>query len=325
MSASTFPAVRSWIYGDVLLKSLVCEYEIDLPATCRLLQVGLNDTYLLTTRHAQHVVRFYRAQRGAAEVSYELDLVNHLAVKGVSVAAPIPTKDGHFALPFLTPEGTRHLVVFTYAAGIPVAWTDPEQCYLAGRLLGAIHYASDDFVSSHSSRQPELGRLIDESLEAIRPYLLHRSADWEFLGAFTKQLSIRAYAAVRMGLDWGACHGDFDAANIHIGAHEALTVFDFDRSGLGWRVCDFYHVRKAAMRRGALVWEAFLSGYREKRFLAAVDIEALSLFFVIRRFCKLGMLAENGNEQGIRQFRDDRLDRWMKFFRDWESECSDCL
>jgi Ser/Thr protein kinase RdoA (MazF antagonist) len=55
-------------------------------ADCRFVKVGLNDTYLVTTRQARFVVRVYRrGWRTPDQIRYELELLAHLAAKGVPV------------------------------------------------------------------------------------------------------------------------------------------------------------------------------------------------------------------------------------------------
>src|SRR5919109_4270165 len=133
-----FPVIHSILAADAVLAEVARAYALDTPVACQLLKTSLNDTYLVTTRGGRCVARVYGARwRSAAEVAYELDLLVHLAGKGVPVAAPVPARDGALARPLPAPEGLRQLALFAYGEGRPLAWTEAD-CCLAGRLLAAV-------------------------------------------------------------------------------------------------------------------------------------------------------------------------------------------
>jgi Ser/Thr protein kinase RdoA (MazF antagonist) len=310
----------SILSADALKREVGKAHEIGNLLECRLIRHGLNDTYLLSTPDERYIARVSGTQRRATQIAYELDLLTHLASKGMRVAVPIARMDGSFILPLSAPEGTRHLVVFTYAPGNPVSWHDLEQCYLAGRLLASIHTASDDFPGPHPGAKADLAAWIDAPLAAIQPYFVHRLADWTFLEALTNKIRARALATVSMGLDFGVCHGDFDAVNIHMVDDHNLTVFDFEFARPGWRAFDFIPVQKAAVSRSSAVWDAFVKGYTDMRPLAAGDLAAVPILPVIGHFCALAHLASHADVWGIRHLSDDKIDDWLNVFRNLNTE-----
>jgi Ser/Thr protein kinase RdoA (MazF antagonist) len=217
------------------------------------------------------------------------------------------------------PEGTRPLVVFSYARGVPLAWTE-TQSQLAGRLLASIHTAADDFVSRHTRADLDLDYLVDRPLRTLRRFLMHRPDDWVYLETLAERLR-RSVSGLREHLRWGVCHGDFGAKNIHTDEAHTLTVFDFDRCGPGWRAFDFALVMWAATgRKRKDIWHSFLRGYQETRILGAADLEAVPLFHALAQLSGLGLIAKHADTFGRLRIDDVNLDAWLTFFRRWEME-----
>jgi Ser/Thr protein kinase RdoA (MazF antagonist) len=319
MNTALFPVTHSVIHGASVLEKVAEAYDFPV-VSCRLLKPSLNDTYLLTTRDNRYVVRVYRAKRFAAEIAYELDLLNHLAAKNVPVSVPVAAKDGHLFVSLFAPEGIRHFVVFSYSPGTPMVWTNADHCYLAGRLLATIHAGSEEFESRHARSSLDLAYLIDSPLAAVQPFLVHRPADFAYLDELATKLRSYVIAAKDAGLGWGVCHGDFGAKNILVSPNE-VVVLDFDFCGVGWRSYDFTSIRKAAIEHHLPThWESFLRGYTEIRPLADIDRKAVHVFRALRTLSMLGVFAQNADEWGAEILDDRRLDRWLRFFRRWEAE-----
>jgi Ser/Thr protein kinase RdoA (MazF antagonist) len=322
IGAGFFPVTHSILATDALQTAVARAYPIDAPLKCQLLRPALNDTYLVTTHNDHYIARLYGAQwRTPSDIAYELELLTYLAGKGVSVAAPIAAREGALSSPLPTPEGTRRLALFTYAAGTPLAWSEEEHSYLAGQMAAAIHAGSDDFVGQHARFRLDLEYLIETPLAMIRPFLAHRPDDWNYLQGFAARLYARATTAAGTGLDWGPCHGDFGAKNMHLAADGTVTALDFDFCGPGWRVYDFAPVYRAALeQRKHAIWDAFLKGYTATRPIGAADLAAVPLFRALRHLAMLGVFAENVAEWGVMPISARNLDGWMAFFHQWEAE-----
>jgi Ser/Thr protein kinase RdoA (MazF antagonist) len=317
-----FPVTYSTLSTDALSHEIAQAYPIASPVACSLLKRGLNDTYSVASRDERYIARVYRARwRTSSDIAYELELLTHLLARGVSVSVPIATRDGSFTRPLHAPEGIRHLVLFTYADGTSLSWDKEEHSHLAGRLLAAIHSAADDFVSKHPRLQLDLRYLIDAPLAALRPFVAHRPDDWKYLNDFAARLRERAVVTIRTGLDWGVCHGDFGAKNIHVSEDRTCTIYDFDLCGPGWRAQDLALVAWVVMdRKKNKIWDAFIKGYSEARRLSETDLAAVPLFHVLCHLSSLGVFAENVSDWGILDMSDWLLDRELSFFREWETE-----
>jgi Ser/Thr protein kinase RdoA (MazF antagonist) len=321
---SLFPVTYSTLDADAVRILVSQAYLIDTPISCQLLRRGMHDTYLVTARDGRYIARVYRARRRTpSDICYELELLTHLAARGVSVSVPIATHDGRLMCPLFAPEGLRHVALFTYAKGTPLSWEKEEHCYLAGKLLAALHAASEDFVSRHRRFCLDLSYLIDAPLAAIRPFLVYRSEKWTCLELFAARLRARAERTICKGLEWGVCHGDF-GGNIHIADNQTLTVFDFDFCGLGWRAYDFvaaYGFSRGQNKPG--IWHSFVKGYTETRCFTAADLASAALFQAMNRLWSIGIRASNADHRGILPMSSGDLDRRLRFFREWEAEHRD--
>jgi Ser/Thr protein kinase RdoA (MazF antagonist) len=317
-----FPVTYSVVAPADVLDEIKRHYRIAQPTACCLLRRGLHDSYLVTAPGDRYVARLYRTgARSSSDVGYELDFLTHLARKGVSVSRPVPDGDGRSMQLLSAPEGPRLFVIFTYASGARVRWDEMES-RLAGRLLSEIHATSSDFVSAHARDGFDLEHLIDRPMTSLRPFLSHRRNDWGYLSALVERIRARL-TALASDLDWGVCHGDFGAKNIHIDQGRRLTAFDFDRCGPGWRAFDFALVMWAASgRKRPEMWRAFLAAYLERRNLSAADLAAMPLFHALARLGSLGLLATHANAWGKLRVDDTNLDGSLGFFRQWEAEYS---
>jgi Ser/Thr protein kinase RdoA (MazF antagonist) len=292
------------------------------PFACQLLRPGWNDSYLLETETGRYFVRVYGARwRTASEIAYELDLITHLARKGVSVSTPIHDREHNLMRPLEAPEGIRYLVVFSYAAGRPLNWENSCESYLAGQMAATIHTASEDFVSRHRRFSRDLEYLIDAPMRAIRPYLAHRPEDRAYLEALAGRLRRLAARAADRGLDWGACHGDLGNRNLHIFEGVTVTAFDFDLCGAAWRAWDLAPANwLAAYSKKPAIWDAFLRGYRKTRPTRDADVAAVPLFRLISLFWGFGMEASSSAHWGTVHMRDPKLDYYVTTLREWESD-----
>ncbi len=321
LDTALVPVAHSILSAEGLQALVARAYAIDRPESCQLLASDINDTYLVATRDKRHVARVYGAGwRSPSEIAYELDLLTHLAARSVSVALPIAGKDGRWMRPLLTPEGSRTVVLFTYVEGTPLSWSDESHSYLAGQLAARVHAASDDFTSRHARVPLDLEHLIDAPLAELRPSFTHRPDDWLYVEALAAKLRA-AVGTARFRLDWGVCHGDLHAGNIHISEDQALTIFDFDFCGPGWRAYDFAVIRSVArFHRGAGLFDAFLRGYTETRPLGAADLRAIPVFHAISELFYLGLNVCKTTHWGSLRLSDSYLDGKVAFFREWEAE-----
>lgn len=312
--------MNSILSADVLLAFIDRVYTIPSLVSCELWLPSVNDTYLMTARDGRYILRVYReGWRSTEEIAYELDLLNHLDANGVSVSVPIASSDGRLINSVRAPEGSRHVVLFTYAEGGPLKWTNVNHCRTAGRLLAAIHQQSADFVSTHTRAALDVDWIILKPLHSIQPFFRRRSNDWAYLSELGAKLQtwLRDKGST---IDWGVCHGDFGGGNVSV-ADGGLTAFDFDLCGPGWRACDLAAIRLVArMGKNRAIWDVFAQAYEETRPFSSADRAASRLFEPIRRLWWMGLQADHASKWGTVRLNETLLSAEMTFFRKWEAE-----
>jgi Ser/Thr protein kinase RdoA (MazF antagonist) len=318
MHAPYFPVVHSILSPDALLPYVQQRYDIGEASECRVLNVGLNDTYMLQTSSGRYVLRVYRLHwRTLSDILYELDMLLHLHRKGVSVAYPIAMKDGGLLSSLNALEGTRQAVLLAYAEGEEPS--EDEACCLAyGRAVAQVHNALADFSSPHQRFLLDFDHLLTEPLRSTLPLLEQRPEDQAYLSSLASMLKERVSSLPVGDLEWAACHGDFHGGNAHITADQQVTFFDFDCCGSGWRAYDIAVYRWA--QEDDKLWEAFLEGYTQLRAIAPIDLAAIPLFVAIRQFWLVGLHASLAASYGDAYMNGRYFDRHVNFLKKWVAQ-----
>lgn len=318
------PFIHSVLKPSALVTELLSEYELGTGVDCSLLAHNLNDTYMVRAHGNRFILRVYQAQHSES-IDYEVDLLLHLARKGLSVSVPVARKDGTHATALTAPEGLRFAVLFTYANGqaVTTASQSPKVSRVYGRTLASIHSAAQDFVTQHSRAPSDLSRLLEGPLSILYPFLAHRPDDWRRLQAIADQL--RTYMAqVPQGtMDAGPCHGDAHGGNANLSEDGSITFFDFDLCADGWRAYDtaVFHWGAAmgiprlgrSKEEAAALCESFMEGYGESRTLSDADLKAIPLMKVLRQVWFMGFTAANSDNWGPQETDDRYFDREIAF------------
>lgn len=322
----TLPVTHSVLSPTALLDEIARAYALGTPSSCRLVELGLNDTYLLSAAGVPYIVRVYRAGwRSAADVDYELQLLLHLADRSVPVSVPVADAEGLVTRALPASEGTRLMAIFSYAPGVTFHWRTRESSSRAGRLLGAIHAAADEFAGNPARVRLDLDELVDRPLELLAPLLDDRSGARAYLERLASRLRHRV-EDLAGALDWGPCHGDFGAANLHVDDGGTLTAFDFDFCADGWRAYDWVIARwHARGQRDDGLWRAFLRGYAEVREVGGPDLAAVPLFDALRHLWSMGLRVRNVAYRGSHALGDSYLAYRLESFRRWEARHGDLL
>jgi Ser/Thr protein kinase RdoA (MazF antagonist) len=182
-------------------------------ATCQLLRSYTNDVYLIRSADQPFVLKLYGlGWRTRAGVRWEIDLLQHLSVHGVPVAAPIAARDRQSIQSIATQAGPRIAVLFAYAPGEkpqpPFSIALYEQF---GQAIARLHTAADSFVTAQPRRALDTAVLIDQPLRLAAP-LLTNTQDRAWLLTLAKVVKERITAYAAAGLDWGPIHGDASLA-----------------------------------------------------------------------------------------------------------------
>ena len=319
-----FPVTHSILSPEALLAEVLPLYDLDEQVRCLFLTRGVNDTYLVWAGTTQYILRIYRAGwRSLADVLYEIDFVQYLNQKGISVSLPVPQRDGGFVSTLQAPEGARQTVLFTYAPGVELDRHGARDSYLHGRVIGAMHNAASGFTSAQQRAPLDLALLMDESLRVIQPLYTGSASDWAYLENLVERLRARIQQLAVQGLDWGACHGDGHMLNEHMDEDGTITLFDLDCCAPGWRAYDLAVVRWCEgfynMDPGDVLWESFLKGYTEVRPLAEVDLASIPAFVALREIWHSALIASLQPSSGARGF-ERIMQRTLRLLREWEGK-----
>jgi Ser/Thr protein kinase RdoA (MazF antagonist) len=142
--------------------------------------------------------------------------------------------------------------------------------------------------------------------------LAHRPADVTFLQQAIEQARPVITALPTDTPFYGFCHGDVNSANVHVSADGALTLFDFDFCGPGWRI---YDVATFLINTPAELADAFLEGYQELRPLDPQEVAAIPAFQIAQHVWLLGIRASYLNEWGMVHFTDRFIDTVLASIR----------
>jgi len=258
--------------------------------------------------------------RSAADINYELEALDHLAAKGESVSTAVRRLDGARITAIPAPEGKRFAVLFTFAPGRELKQDEADSAAF-GRSCAAIHAAADDFACGHARFKLDAAHLLNEPLSYIRPHLVHRPEDREFVEAVADRLRHRMAALEHVPLDRGFCHGDFHGGNVHR-QEDRLTHFDFDCCGNGFRAHDIpvyrWGQRLISTELEQKNWPPFLAAYRESRSLSEADLAAVDLFVPIRQIWFMGMHLHGGPRWGFGWLGEKYFDKHLKNLREME-------
>ncbi|MFB9330285.1 phosphotransferase [Paenibacillus aurantiacus] len=317
-------AIRSIIDPVSLRECLQSDYDLGTWQQCILWLRGLNDTYRVRTERGAYVLRLYRPDIVEADVRYEIELLNRLALelegRDTRVAAPAVRRDGRYHTVLEAPEGERVAVLFPYIEGADNALADEAACFAFGRSAGELHAAMDGMTPT-APRQPlDVHFLVQESLARILGYIGADHAAAPFLRAYAEELVARIEAAAAKGLDYGICHGDMHGNNNAFEAGGSYTHYDFEWAAPGWRAYDLAQVRARKRQSPGTkdkLWAQVLAGYRSVRAFSKSDEEAVELFVLARRLWIMGLdVMFIPSDMGALDYGDEWLDGFVQEFRD---------
>ncbi|MCC5670723.1 phosphotransferase [Nostoc sp. CHAB 5784] len=322
MTEPAIPVIHSIPDGAALITTVLCEYPIPKPHSCKLYKLGLNDTYLVTTERENYILRVYRrGWRNKEEIDFELELLVFLYEEKQPVAYPIARKNGSFTTNILAPEGVRYVAVFNYAPGHAVDdKLDGKQSYILGEVLAKIHQKLDNFKSSFSRPGLNNEYLLDWSMRAITHLYQHRKNDIDYLQKEIKKIKSQL-AGFQLHLtapEYGICVGDVHSGNAHFTKQNEPTLFDFDQCGYGWRAFDiakFWHIA-LRMKIDIAVRNSFIEGYQAIRKLSEAELASIPVFVKAAHIWVMGISTNVvGDVLPYGWFTDEWLDQRLAMLR----------
>ena len=327
--AQPFPVQNSTLAESAIGEWVRDAYGLSDPISCQFFRKGICDTYRIAARGAEYFLKVYRhGRRSRLDVAEEVRLMNHLADRGVAVAKPMDKRDGAFVSELAAPEGPRCAVLFEAAVGSHGDDGDPNRILAFGEAVAQMHAAADVLPEPYERTPLDMGHLLGENLEAIRPFMAHRPDDLSLIERIAEE-SARGVEDLlpRTKPEHGICHGDLHGGDVGYRDDGAPILFDFDSSGIGWRALDIgvFLASDAWMdtspeaedrRQGKLA--TFLEGYGMHRTLSKSELAAIQLTPPIRHIFLMGhVLRYTTVTQGHHWANDSFIDWHMTWFRHW--------
>lgn len=300
--------IHSILNPDDLASLVGLEYEIPAPVAATLLRRGFNDTYRARDAVGRlYALRVYSRDKywisSDSDLLFELELLNHLAERGVRVARPLRRRDHEWLGSLEAPEGRRCFALFTYAEGSPPG----ERLNLdlrrtLGAEIGRLHQAMDGFPLKEGRYDLNLDLLVSIPLAAIEAYVDAGQASlFAELQDVAKDLTDHIRGLQLPQDAYGLIHGDIHFSNLHVSPAGDLMLFDFDHCGFGWRAYDLTnvcHVTESASQEEREAALATLEGYESVRKLSDAERESLPVFAACRILWDTGDMLRAAHWQG---------------------------
>lgn len=146
-------------------RTLLQRYDLGELITLRGITAGIENTnYFLDTDQGHYVLTLFEVL-DASQLPFYIELMHHLAARGVPVPQPQTLKDGTR----LTTLNDKPAAIVTRLSGGYEPEPGPAHCALAGRTLAQAHLAARDFTI----RQPNLRGLSwwRSTAPALYPFL----------------------------------------------------------------------------------------------------------------------------------------------------------
>lgn len=297
-------------------------YGIAGPLRGKFYVLGLHDNFLIEGEHERFILRVYRNDwRSPNEIFFELELLAFLRERRAAVAWPVATTSGALSVQLACPEGERIAALFPYANGYaPEENMEPAQCALLGEVVADIHGITDSFVSNHQRPVLDANYLVNNSIEAIVPFLDSESK--EYMKSLGERLC-QSWPAISWEEGaFGVCIGDVNAKNFYIDDRGQITLFDFDQCGYGHRAFEIAKfistLRSHALKRELA--DAFLFGYQKKRRLSRAEHLAIPYFILVAVIWVMAIQAMNANRIGHKYLEKRFWDKRIEILKRLEAQ-----
>jgi homoserine kinase type II len=161
-------AVYTHVSAEALTRFLA-RYDVgDLVSAKGIAEGVENSNYLVDTTGGRYILTLYERRVAAGDLPFFLDLLDHLAAKGLPVPPAVPDRTG---TAIQTLEG-RPACLIRFLPGVSLSHPTPAQAEAAGRAMATMHRAVADFAPERPNTMgadtwPALYDRCGDSLNAI--------------------------------------------------------------------------------------------------------------------------------------------------------------
>jgi Ser/Thr protein kinase RdoA (MazF antagonist) len=119
--------------------------------SCENLNTLANDSFAVTTPEAKFALKIYNPQsRSSQEVTWEMELIEHLIQDGIPVAKPVAS-GGNYIQNFHWNDNNYATVLYEWAPGKKPS-PSLDTYALLGKIAAQIHESADTFTASLAMR-----------------------------------------------------------------------------------------------------------------------------------------------------------------------------
>ncbi len=265
------------VYTDVTetdLAAFLADYGVGAPLSYKGIAEGVeNSNFLLRTTGGTFILTLYEKRVKPEELPFFLELMDHLAARGITCPLPVPRRDGGL---FGVLAG-RPAAMISFLDGTWLRKPGVPHCREVGRAMAELHLAGADFALTRKNALSVDGwrPLWEESVaraDEIEPGLVAE------IGPELATLE----AAWPFGLPSGVIHADLFQDNVFFIGDRLSGIIDF------YFACNDFLAYDIAVCLNAWCFEpdgafnltkgmAMLDGYQSVRGLSEAEIAALPL------------------------------------------------
>lgn len=265
------------VYTDVSdedLEAFVALYDIGDTLALKGIAEGVeNSNFLLHTTAGYFILTLYEKRVDPADLPFFLELMRHLAARGISCPQPVAARSGAM----LGELAGRPAAIISFLDGMWVRRPKRTHCAALGEALARFHLAGADFSGrrrntlSVDSWRPLLGASLDQADTVV-----------EGLGAeLTAELD-HLESRWPTGLPSGVIHADLFPDNVFFIGERLSGLIDFyfactDAFAYDVAICLNAWCFEPDLSFNVTKARALLNGYRQVRDFTAAEFDALPL------------------------------------------------
>ncbi|WP_299888260.1 phosphotransferase [uncultured Lacinutrix sp.] len=316
-----FPVIASTISEKELGEFAKERYGLNENYDCKLFRTGMNHTYFLSDNETKYVLRIYSHNwRSKSDIIAEIELLNLLKENNLSVSFPIQDRNGDFIQEINAPEGIRYIVLFSFAKGEKIRFTNKETCFVIGSLMAKIHNLTSNTTIDRISYDKE--SLIKLPYEHLKEHFSEKLPEMEFIKGIDQFFKKTDFENSRNGV----VHMDIWYDNMAITNEKEITFYDFDFCGNGIQILDvgyfckqLFHI-ETDKKEYELKMNHFLEGYQSIRPLSDDELKLIPKAGLAVFVFYLGVQAQRFDwsniflsENYLKIFYVGRLKSWIEY------------
>ena len=265
------------VYTDVSdedLEAFVALYDIGDTLALKGIAEGVeNSNFLLHTTSGYFILTLYEKRVDPADLPFFLELMRHLAARGISCPQPVAARSGAM----LGELAGRPAAIISFLDGMWVRRPKRVHCAALGEALARFHLAGADFSGrrrntlSVDSWRPLLGASLDQADTVVEGLAGELTAELDHLESRWPT-----------GLPSGVIHADLFPDNVFFIGERLSGLIDFyfactDAFAYDVAICLNAWCFEPDLSFNVTKARALLNGYRQVRDFTAAEFDALPL------------------------------------------------